>query len=99
MKSFEITSSTNNSQFVYKNDIVIVNGGFSKDATNGELQSVNGTAYVNNANEQGQFIGNFNGYVRDGGIKYSFSEMSLSDLDKVQTAIEDIEKDIMPVDE
>ena len=99
MKSFEITSSTLNSQFVYKNDELIINGNFAKDATNGTLQSVNGTAYVNNQNEQGQFIGNFNGYVRDGGIKYSFSEMSLSDLDKVQTAIEDIEKEIMPVDE
>ena len=99
MKSFEITSSTNNSQFVYKNDELIVNGNFVKDATTGTFQSVNGSCYVNNQNEQGDFVGNFNGNMRNGKIKYSFSEVGLDDLPKVQEAIEYIETEIFKVDE
>lgn len=95
MKSFEITSSTTNSQFVYKNDELIVNGNYAKDATTGALQSINGSCYAKDASgNQGQYVGNFNGYVRDGGIKYSFSEMSLADLNKVEAAVEDIEAEI-----
>lgn len=97
MKSFEITNQTTNIQYIYKNDELIVNGNCAKDASNGNVQSISGSCYVNNQNEQGQFVGNFNGYSRDGKIKYSFSEVSLEDLDKVQAAIADIEEELLPL--
>lgn len=95
---FNIVSSTLNTSYNYK-DVIIVQGSFVKDASNGNVQSISGSCYVNNLNEQGQFVGNFNGYMRDSKIKYSFSEVSLEDLDKVKAAIADIEAELMPVDE
>lgn len=95
MESFEITSSTNNSNYEYKNDYVVVNGNFAKDAKTDSLTNISGTAYRKNAQgEQGEYIGNFNGYMRDGQIKYSLSEMSRQDSNLVWDAIDAIEINI-----
>ena len=92
MESFEITSSTLNNNYEYKNDYVVVNGNFVKDAKTDVLSNISGTAYRKNAQgEQGEYIGNFNGYMRDGEIKYSLSEMSRQDSNLVWDAIDAIE--------
>jgi hypothetical protein len=44
---------------------------------------------------QGEYIGNFNGYMRDGEVKYSISEMSRKDANKVWDAIDEIEQNIL----
>lgn len=96
MESFEITSSTLNSNYEFKNDYVVVNGNFVKDAKTDVLLNISGTAYRKNAQgEQGDYIGNFNGYMRDGEIKYSLSEMSRADSNLVWDAIDAIEANII----
>ena len=103
MKKFDVTSSTLNVSYKYSDDTVIVTGSYSKDATNDTLNNINGTVYVNNAGEQGNFIGNFNGTMRGDEIRYSLSEMSRADSNKVWDAIDNIEPYVLgenePVEE
>lgn len=96
MSTFNVTSSSLNNQYEYNNEYVKVNGNYTKDATNDALQSVSGSVYNQpaQAGEQGEYIGNFNGYVRDGEVRYSISEMSRRDANKVWDAIDDIEAEI-----
>lgn len=91
MSTFNVTSSTLNSSYEYKNGVVVVNGSYSKDATNDTLQSIGGSVYNDNNGQQGDYIGNFNGYMRDGEIRYSLSEMSRKDSNKTWDAIDEIE--------
>lgn len=96
MESFEITSSTLNSNYEFKNDYVVVNGNFAKDAKADSLTNVSGSAYRKDSQgEQGEYIGNFNGYMRDGEIKYSLSEMSRQDSNLVWDAIDAIEAHVI----
>lgn len=99
--TFRITSSTNNSQFEYKNSAMIIQGNFAKDATSGVLQNIAGSCYRMNAQgQQGEYFGNFNGYLREGSqdIKYSMSEMSRRDANYVWDAIDEIEPYVLGTD-
>lgn len=92
MGTFEIKSQTNNAQYEYKDDAIIVQGNYQKDALTGDVRSINGTAYrKDQQGEIGENIGNFNGYVRNGEIRYSLSEMSRRDSNAVWDAIDEIE--------
>lgn len=97
---FNITSSTLNTSYKYK-DVIIVQGNFVKDATTGNLTSINGECYRKNAQgEQGDYIGNFNGFRQpDGTITYDLSSMSRADNNLVWDAIDDIESHVLPVDD
>lgn len=99
MSTFRITSSSLNNQYEYANEYVTVQGNYTKDATNDTLQSVSGSVYNVPAQQgqQGEYIGNFNGYMRDNEIKYSISEMSRRDANKVWDAIDEIEANITGV--
>lgn len=95
MGNFNITSSSLNNQYTFDNDSVIVQGNYNLDAANNELKNVSGTAYRKNEHDQqGEYIGNFNGYMRDGVVKYSISEMSRRDANLVWDAIDEIEANI-----
>lgn len=97
MGNFNITSSSLNNQYTFDNDSVIVQGNYNLDAANNELKNVSGTAYrKNEQDQQGEYIGNFNGYMRDGVVKYSISEMSRRDINIVWDAIDEIETYILP---
>ena len=97
---FNIISSTLNTSYNYK-DVIIVQGSFVKDATTGNLTSINGQCYRKNAQgEMGDYIGNFNGYPQaDGEITYDLSQMKRSDSNLVWDAIDDIEAQVIPVDD
>lgn len=96
MGTFNIKSSTLNSNYEYKNDAIIVNGSFAKDATSDHLKNISGSCYrISSEGEQGDCIGNFNGYVRDGGLRYSLSEMTREDSLAVWDAIAEIEQNII----
>ena len=97
---FNITSSTLNTSFNYK-DVIIVQGSFVKDAETQTLQSINGQCYRKNAQgEMGDYIGNFNGYPNGNGeITYDLSQMKRSDSNLVWNAIEDIEGQILSENE
>ena len=97
---FNITSSTLNTSYDYK-DVIIVQGNYVKDAVSGNLQSINGSCYRKNQDgSQGNFIGSFNGYPQaDGEITYDLSQMKRSDSNLVWDAIDDIEAQVIPVDD
>lgn len=98
--TFEIKSQTHNATYEYKDANLIVQGQFVKDGTTNELQTINGSCYNKDGQGgQGSFIGNFNGYMRDGEIRYTLSEMSRRDSNKVWDAIDAIEAEIIPVEE
>ena len=90
--TFEIKSQTSNSQYEYVNTDIIVQGSFQKNITTNELIGMNGSCYrKGQSGELGDYIGNFNGYVRNNEIVYSISEMSRRDSNKVWDAIDEIE--------
>lgn len=95
MGTFVIKSSTLNNQFEYSDESLIVVGNYAKDAQNDVFQNVSGSCYRNNSGQQGEYVGNFNGYMRDGEIRYSMSEMSRKDSNKVWDAIDEIEANII----
>ena len=92
MSKFQITNSTLNSNFTYENDNLSINGSFMQDAKTEELQTISGTAYKPAAEGQGQYVGNFNGRMVNGVMKYTLSDMTIQDTVLVLGAIEDIEK-------
>ena len=93
--TFEIKTQTNNSTYEYKDkDVtIIIQGSFAKDIKTGNTISIQGQCYRADENgNPGQFFGNFNGFARDGEeIRYSMSEMSRQDANKVWDAIDEIE--------
>lgn len=93
MSKFNITSSTLNSSFTYENENLSINGSFIQDAKTAELQNISGTAYKpNGEGQQGTYVGNFNGRMVNGVMKYAFSDMTLQDTMLVLDAIDGIEK-------
>lgn len=96
---FNIISSTLSSSYKYKG-VIIVQGNFGKDAISGKLTSINGECYRKNAQgEQGDYIGNFNGFPQpDGTITYDLSQMSRADNNLVWDAIDDIQNEVIPSD-
>lgn len=93
MSKFNITSSTLNSSFTYENENLSINGSFIQDAKTAELQNISGTAYKpNGEGQQGTYVGNFNGRMVNGVMKYAFSDMTLQDTMLVLDDIDDIEK-------
>ena len=93
MSTFNITSSTLNSNFTYVNDNLSINGSFQQDAKTDELQTISGTAYKpNGEGQQGTYIGNFNGRMVNGVMKYTLSDMTRQDTMLVLDAIDEIEQ-------
>ena len=101
MSTFNVTSSSLNNQYEYANENVTVQGNYTKDATNDTLQNVSGSVYKKpaQAGEQGEYIGNFNGYMRDGEVRYSISEMSRRNATITWDAIDEIEANITGANE
>lgn len=95
MGTFNVISSTLNSQYEYKDANLVVNGNFDKDAKTNGVQNISGSCYrINAEGEQGDYVGNFNGIMRDDEIRYSLSEMSRKDSNKVWDAIDEIEVNV-----
>ena len=96
MKEFEITSSNLNSQYTYKDDNVVVNGGFQQNAQTNEVTNISGQMWRKDAQgNQGDYICNFNGFMRDGEMQYSVSDVKRKDAGIVWDAIDEIEANIM----
>lgn len=94
MGNFVIKNQTSNTTYEYTNDSIVVTGNYVKNATTGALQTYNGQCYRKTAQgQQGEYFGNFNGFLRDGSqeVKYSMSEMSRRDSNLVWGAIDEIE--------
>ena len=99
MSTFNITSSSMNNSYTYEDENVNVQGNYTMDATQPiqVLQTVSGSVYKvpTKVGEQGEYIGNFNGYMRDGEVRYSISEMSRRNASITWDAIDEIEAHIL----
>ncbi|SHL74133.1 hypothetical protein SAMN04488494_0619 [Xylanibacter ruminicola] len=94
---YKVTSSSVNTTFECKQEAIIVQGNVTKDELTGEIQYINGSCYrPNEQNEIGEHFGNFNGYMRDGELKYSISEMNRKDSNLAWGAIDEIEAEVLP---
>ena len=101
MGNFVIKNQTSNVQFEYANATMIVQGQYAKNSTTGALQSYSGQCYRKNEHgQQGEYFGNFNGFLRSGSqeVKYSMSEMSKTDAAAVWSAIDEIEPYVLGTD-
>lgn len=80
MEKFEITSQNINTQYEFTTDAIIVQGNYIRADKDAVLKSVQGNCYTKNQDGSiGTGIGNFNGYVRGGKMKYTLSEMECED--------------------
>lgn len=93
MGTIKITSATLNTNFTYESESLSINGSFQKDAKTDELQNISGTAYKpNGEGQQGTYVGNFNGRMVNGVMKYTLSDMTRQDSMLVLDAIDEIEQ-------
>ena len=96
MSTFKVTNEVLNSQYNYNNNDVIVNGQYVTNTLSSKVQTISGQVYRKDASgNQGEYIGNFNGTMRDDKMKYSISEMERADADIVWDAIDDIESHVI----
>jgi hypothetical protein len=93
--TFNITNSKLNSQYEFKAPSIIVNGTFTKDATTGDLLTLNGACYRNENGEVGAYFGTFTGTPSGGEIQYDLSSMRRQDSNLVWDAIDAIEPQIL----
>lgn len=92
MGNFVITSSSLNNQYTYNDENVSVSGTYSIDATSHAIQGINGQVYASaEGSSQGEYIGTFNGYMRNDGVYYTLSEMPRRKANLVWNAIDAIE--------
>ena len=96
MGTFNVTSSTINSQFDYKETNIVVIGNFVKNGSTGDLQSVQGGCYRNENGDAGAYFGSFTGAPgSDGEVQYDLSSMRRQDSNLVWDAIDEIEPHII----
>lgn len=96
MSTFKVISETKNTQYGYDNTDVIVNGNYNTNTKDGVVMNISGSVYrKNESGEQSDYIGNFNGQMRNDEMKYSLSEMTRSDSNLVWAAIDDIESHVI----
>ena len=92
MSKFTITSSKKDRTYIYESEDINVNGTYQLDEETGQLLNITGACYRPNQQPgSSDYIGNFNGVLRNGEIKYSLSEMSRKDSSMVWDAIDELE--------
>lgn len=97
MEKFEIKSQSLATQYEYANDEVIVNGTYSSNKTETEVQGINGQVYRKPDGEgRGEYVGNFTGTMSEDGMEYSLSKMTRRNTNLVWDAIDGIEAHILP---
>lgn len=100
MGKFTITSSKKDRTYILESEDINVNGTYQADEETGEVQNVTGACYRPNPKPGAtDYIGNFNGVLRNGELRYSLSEMSRKDSLLVWDAIDEIESNILPTNE
>ncbi len=100
MSDFRIKESVLNVQFGYENEQMFIDGQYSVNQTEGTLLQVSGQCYIKEQDgKRGNNIGNFNGYQRNGQMKYTTSEMLPEYGTAVYNAIADLESKITPANE
>ena len=91
---YEVTNSTINTDYVCKQSAIYVHGTITVDKLSDKFVSITGYCYRPNeqGEQQGESFGNFNGHLRETGIKFNLSEMSIADSNLTLAAIDEIMK-------
>lgn len=95
MGTFIVKASRINKSFEVVTDALVVAGNFTIDEQSNELQIINASCFRNQQGKQGDLVGTFNGIKRGDGIRYTLTEMALTDILAVTDVISDIEHNIL----
>jgi len=97
MENFVVKSQSLTTQYEYTNDDVVVNGTYSSDKSEAEVQGINGQVYRKPEGEgRGEYVGNFTGTMGADGMEYSLSKMTRRNTNLVWDAIDGIEARVLP---
>lgn len=92
------TSETLNENYNYADDEVMGNLVLVKNEDGGVV-SMNGQVYAKKPDgTQGAYIGNFNGQMQDGVMRYSTSSMTRQQYELVMDLIDELEKKLFPTE-
>ena len=99
MENFVVKSQSLTTQYEYTNDDVVVNGTYSSNKSETEVQGINGQVYRKPEGEgHGEVVGNFTGTMSKDGMKYSLSTMTRRNNNLVWNAIDGIEARVLPAE-
>jgi len=99
MENFVVKSQSLTTQYEYTNDDVVVNGTYSSDKSEAEVQGINGQVYRKPEGEgRGEYVGNFTGTMGADGMEYSLSKMTRRNTNLVWDAIDGIEARVLPAE-
>ena len=93
--TLRVVSSSEETRYEYKTQEIQVNAFKRVDIVSNNIREFSGNVYTLSGDAQGDFIGNFNGYMRNGVMKYSLSEMSRQQSNMMWDAIDDMEPEVI----
>ena len=94
MGTFTIKSRQTTTQYEYENEQVIAIGNYTENTESSEVLSISGEQRT----KDGQYIGNFNGYKRDGEMVFSYSDVPQEYMGAFQQAVTEISAEIIPTE-
>ena len=96
MGTFTKTRSVLDNQYSYVNESLMIAGNYILDAATNAFINVSGSVFAVGVNEnQGDFIGSFNGSMDDDKMSYSFSQMTEEQYQLVWVAVKELEPYIL----
>lgn len=94
MGTFTIKSRQTTTHYEYENEQVIAIGNYTENTESSEVLSISGEQRT----KDGQYIGNFNGYKRDGEMVFSYSDVPQEYMGAFQQAVTEVVAEIIPTE-
>lgn len=94
MGTFTIKSRQTTTQYEYENEQVIAIGNYTENTESSEVLSISGEQRT----KDGQYIGNFNGYKRNGEMVFSYSDVPQEYMGAFQQAVTEVVAEIIPTE-
>lgn len=94
MGTFTVKNRQTTTQYEYENEQVIAIGNYTENTESSEVLSISGEQRT----KDGQHIGNFNGYKRDGEMVFSYSDVPQEYMGAFQQAVTEIVAEIIPTE-
>lgn len=94
MGTFTVKNRQTTTQYEYENAQVIAIGNYTENTESSEVLSISGEQRT----KDGQYIGNFNGYKRDGEMVFSYSDVPQEYMGVFQQAVTEVVAEIIPAE-
>lgn len=94
MGTFTVKNRQTTTQYEYENEQVIATGNYTENTESSEVLSISGEQRT----KDGQYIGNFNGYKRNGEMVFSYSEVPQEQLPAFQQAVTEVVAEMIPTE-